>query len=291
MSKKQTTLKKEIFFEGIGVHSGTPSSFILKPAAADQGIVIVDAKDKTKSFKIGHVVPEVAMHATVIDYQGWRLSTIEHLMAALGFLDVDNAIIEIDGNEVPILDGSALPFVQGIQQVGLQELNEIKSYITPKNTLLFEGDGKTLVIEPAKHTVNPSGRDTKLHITYKAHFDHPLIGARVFQHKVDKDTFIKELAPARTFGFLSQLPFLRKHGLSQGASLGNTVVIGEEELLNDPRFEDEWVRHKVLDLLGDLTLLGLRLAGSVRAEKTGHSFNRKVIEHFVNHPDEWEVIS
>jgi UDP-3-O-[3-hydroxymyristoyl] N-acetylglucosamine deacetylase len=203
---------------------------------------------------------------------------------------LDNILIEIDGFEVPILDGSALPFAQVILDAGLQEQSVIKKYVTSRQVLRFE-DSKTdrfIEIVPA---IQASDRSfaCELKIDYSADFNHKLIGASNFNCVLTQDFFIKEIAPARTFGFLEQLPMIRKHGLAKGTSLGNTVVLSNEGFLNEPRFEDECIRHKVLDLIGDLGLLGLQLIGQVKACKTGHNFNREVVASFISNPEKWQV--
>jgi UDP-3-O-[3-hydroxymyristoyl] N-acetylglucosamine deacetylase len=190
----------------------------------------------------------------------------------------------VSGLEIPILDGSALFFVNRIKEVGLHEQSAKKTFLTPKKTLVFEDKDhdRILKIVPA--------RDTVLTFDYVADFEHPLLSKGELQGTMSLDFFITHIAAARTFGFLEQLPFLRRHGLAKGTTLGNTVVIGEEEFLNDKRFEDEFVRHKFLDLVGDLALLGKNLAGSIIAQKTGHNFNRLVVKHYVENPEEWCLI-
>lgn len=286
----QTTLAKEITLHGVGVHNGKPSSITLTPAAADNGITLSTNTCPDRRIRIGTIIPQPALHATVLAGSDWLVSTIEHVMATLGGMSVDNVHLHVEGDEVPILDGSSYPFVQAIQEVGLVQLEQPKKYLTPRAPLTFEDDeGRTIRIEPA--CTNKDGSyDTQLHIDYTASFATPLAGSPAFKGSITTDFFTDELAPARTFGFLAQMPFLHKHGLAQGTTLGNTLVIGEDELLNEPRMADECVRHKVLDLIGDLSLLGTQLAGSVVAHKTGHRFNRLVIEHFVNHPGEWQYI-
>jgi UDP-3-O-[3-hydroxymyristoyl] N-acetylglucosamine deacetylase len=244
------------------------------------GIVFCNARQSEQCFRVGTVVPEVALHATVIKTNGWYVSTIEHLMAALRMLDVDNAVVEMESNEVPILDGSALPFVQGILDVGLQEQDAPRKYLTPKEKLRFADEkGRVIEIEPSN----------LLSISYTADFNHPLAGSTTFSAEISPEFFIDKIAPARTFGYLEQLPMLRQHKLAQGSSLSNTIVIGQE-LLNDTRFPDECVRHKVLDLIGDLGLLPYRLLGTVSASKTSHNFNRLVAEHCLQHPELWQDI-
>src|SRR5579862_6004089 len=283
MQKQQKTLNQIIIFEGIGVHTGLPAVITLYPAQPNTGLVIRNKAFPSQPIMIGKIVPEHAMHATVIKHQNWFVSTIEHLMAAIFVAELDNVLIEIEGVEVPILDGSALPFIQKILEVGIQVQEAVKTFLTPKAFLKFEdAQGRYIEITPAQAL--PSGtRDTTLFVDYRAEFNHPLAGNPVLQGAITCDFFIQEVAPARTFGFLDQLPFLRQHGLAKGTSLGNTVVIGQEELLNNMRIDDECVRHKFLDLIGDLSLLGKNLIGSIKAHKTGHSFNRLVIEHYIKY--------
>jgi len=290
MLKKQKTLNQTLIFEGIGVHSGLPAVVTLHPADPNFGIIIRNKAFPNQPMEIGKIVPEHAMHATVVKHQNWFVSTIEHLMAAIFVAELDNVIIEIEGVEVPILDGSALPFIQKILDGGIREQEETKTFLTPKAFLKFEdAQGRYIEITPAQ-ALPSGGRDTTLFVDYKAEFNHPLAGNPSLQGAITCDFFVHEVAPARTFGFLEQLPYLRQHGLAKGTSLGNTVVIGQEELLNDMRLSDECVRHKFLDLIGDLSLLGKNLIGSIKAHKTGHSFNRLVIDHYIKHPEEWELV-
>lgn len=287
---RQKTLTGEITFRGIGVHSGKTTSVTVVPAGIDQGIRITSASGTGHEMVIGAVVPENAMHATVIKTNDFAVSTVEHLLAALCGLRIDNAQIMIAGNEVPIIDGSALPFIQGLLRVGLREQEKERYYLTPKQEISFSDEtGRMLRIMPAQRVDGKPNKD--LIIDFRAEFKRGVEGAEVFYCTVAPDFFIQEIAPARTFGFVEQLPFLRQHGLALGTSLGNTLVIGQDGLLNGMRLPNECVRHKVLDLIGDLALLGKPLAGTVIAHKTGHSFNRLVIEHYVNNPDLWELLS
>ncbi len=288
---KQKTLKKEISFEGVGVHLGQKSHIVLKPAQPDSGIIFINSRNSDEKIEIGKVIPQEAMHASVLKKLNFMVSTIEHLMATISTLGIDNLVIEIDGIEVPILDGSALSFVHAIEQVELFEQDAEKFFLTPKKELEFKDkDGRLIQINPAKFCRKTDSYDKNLYFDYVADFKHPLLGQSKLNGVVSSDFFIKNIAPARTFGFLEQLPFLRRHGLAQGTTLGNTVVIGQEEFLNDRRFEDEFVRHKFLDLLGDLALLGKNLVGTLKAQKTGHNFNRLVVQHYINNPGEWKLV-
>ncbi|MBY0354036.1 UDP-3-O-acyl-N-acetylglucosamine deacetylase [Candidatus Babeliales bacterium] len=285
MNTVQQTLKQELVFSGIGVHSGVFSTVRLVPAPADTGIVFRHEKFPNDPLYVGKVIPEVAMHATVIRHAHWMISTIEHLMAALMMMDVDNVIIIVDGVEIPILDGSAFPFVQGIMHIGLLSQGQSKKFLTPARVLTFEHEDRFLQISPEK-----SREQRTLFIDYTAEFDNHTKNSAQLSGVVSQDFFEREIAPARTFGYVGQLPFLRKHGLAQGTSLGNTVVAGADGYINDVRYQDEFVRHKFLDLIGDLSLLGRPLVGSICAKKTGHSFNRLVIQHYCEHPEEWLTI-
>ena len=279
----QTTIAQPITFSGIGVHCGKLSTVTLHPAAAHAGLSMVNKLYPNHPLHLGTVVPEAAMHATVLNQGSWMVSTVEHLVAAIALLGIDNVVIEIDGAEVPILDGSALPFVQVILERGLVELDAPKQYIAPKELIrLSDEQGRWIEIAPHANI-----DDRSLSVDYVAEFKHPLVGRLEFAGEITPDQFVCDIAPARTFGFLQQLPYLRAHKLAQGSSLGNTLVIDDEQLMNDPRFDDECVRHKVLDLLGDLALLGKNLAGTVKAFKTSHAFNRLVIKHFIENPVAW----
>ena len=288
---KQKTLKKEIELVGVGVHLGLPSRIILKPASINSGIIFINPKFLNEKIEIGKIIPESAIHASVLKSKSWMVSTVEHLMAAISCLGIDNLIIEIEGIEVPILDGSALTFVDKINSVGLLEQEAEKYFLTPIEVIKFEDEkGRLIELTPAKTLKDSKKYDTSLHFDYFADFDHPLVGKGNIKGNLSVDYFIKELAAARTFGFLEQLPYLRRHGLAKGTTLGNTVVIGEEEFLNEQRCKDEFIKHKVLDLFGDLALLGKNLAGTIKASKTGHNFNRLVVKHYIENPKKWMLV-
>ncbi|MBD3231561.1 UDP-3-O-[3-hydroxymyristoyl] N-acetylglucosamine deacetylase [Candidatus Dependentiae bacterium] len=288
----QRTIQKEVSFQGIGVHFGAESLVTLKPASENTGIVFISPRFPMEKIVLGQVIPENAMHASVIRNKEFIVSTVEHLMASISAFSIDNLIIEVQGLEVPILDGSALPFVCAIEQAGILEQNIKKNFLTPKKELNFEEqkNGRFITIKPAEYFEESCSYDKNLYFKYFADFKHPLVQKDNLYGVLDNEYFSGYLASARTFGFLEQLPFLRRHGLAKGTTLGNTVVIGEEEFLNDKRFENEFIRHKLLDLFGDLALLGKNLIGSIVAQKTGHNFNRQVIQHYIENPDMWYLI-
>ncbi len=301
--RNQQTLKQPVIFQGVGVHSGISTRVTVHPAKPGHGIVFTRASHPSTKIMIGTIIPERAMHATVIKAGGWALSTVEHLLAALWILGIDNARIEVDGNEIPILDGSCAPFVEKFLDVGMQDLGCDRQYLTPRGTVAIQDDaGRSIVITPNSSSLGvPSDQmraissksqgtsEWQLTIDYCADFKHPGLGPPQFQGVITPASFITEVAPARTFGFLSQLPYLLQHGLAQGASLDNTIVIVDEPL-NALRFPDECVRHKVLDLLGDLSLLGKQLVGNVVARHTSHHFNRLVVEHYLKNPEQWVIV-
>lgn len=283
MKLLQKTIKREVSIKGIGVHSGEPSTITLKPSRENSGITIKNTHFPQEPISIGEIIPEQTMHATVIKGKSWGVSTIEHIMAAISGLDLDNISIEIEGFEAPIIDGSSLPFVHLIEQAEVLEQKESKKFLKPKNEIVIEDENKSIKITP--------NNSLTFSYEYSIDFNHPLVKNNTIAGNLNPEEFKNNIAPARTFGFLSQLPFLRQHGLAKGTNLGNTVVIGEEFFLNNCRFEDEFIRHKLLDLIGDLSLLGKKLSAKVVAHKTGHNFNRKVIEHYIKNPSEWEEFS
>ena len=202
----------------------------------------------------------------------------------------NNIVLELEGNEFPILDGSARSVIEAFERVGVKELNAECEYVTPRKALFFcdEKHNRSMSIEPAQYKHGKA--DHNLYVSYTASFNHPLLGTHSIEACMEKDFLVQEIAPARTFGFLEQWSLLKQQGFALGSSLDNTLVIAEGKFINEPRFPDEWVRHKVLDLIGDLSLIGKCLAGTVRAQQTGHDFHRRVIEHFFQHPQKWKMI-
>ncbi len=277
----QKTLQAPIVMQGIGVHAGIASTIELRPAPENTGIVFINIHNLKQRIRIGSVVPDAAMHATVIKTDGWHVSTIEHLMAALWAFGITNLEILVTGTEVPILDGSALLFCHEIRRVGVAQQQQHAITISPKEDVVLADDrGRSLVIKPAREGLS---------ITYIADFKSPLVGERTFALGLTTECFEQVVAPARTFGFLDQLPLLRQYNLARGTSLGNTLVIGDD-MINPMRLPGECIRHKMLDLIGDMGLLGVSLVANVVATKTGHDFNRLLVKHYKEHPALWTVI-
>jgi len=242
----QRTIRRKVSVEGIGLHSGEPVQLTLTPAAADTGILFRAADGTLVPADIEHVVDGRA--ATTVGAFGVRVRTIEHLMAAAAALGIDNLVVDVDAEEVPALDGSAKPLV-------VREPIRV-------------GDGhRWLEITPSDC----------FRVTYTLDNPHPVIGQQIVSLEVTEAAFVDELAAARTYGFLKDVPTMRKNGLARGGSLDNAVVVGKRAVLNDSlRFEDEFVRHKILDLVGDLWLLGRPLCGHVTGKNGGHALNHEL---------------
>jgi UDP-3-O-[3-hydroxymyristoyl] N-acetylglucosamine deacetylase len=256
----QRTIKKPVTLDGIGLHSGKRVSVVVAPAPADAGIV----------FRAhGEVVPAapesvVDSHfATTIGRNGTRIRTIEHLMAAAAGLGIDNLDVHVDGPELPATDGSARPFVGLLQSAGRTEQNARRRPIELPHSVRVGNARRWILILPARN----------FRISYTLDNDHPAIGMQTLFWEPSERAFIEEIAPARTYGFLKDIGTMRKNGLARGGSLDNAVVVGKRGPINGLRYSDEYVRHKVLDLLGDLALLGRPLLGHVIARNAGHDLN------------------
>lgn len=284
--QQQHTIKQPLQFCGLGVHNGLFSSIQLKPAVDGHGIVFRHLNFTDEPLVIGQNVPLLAMHATVLRQKSWILSTVEHLLAALRMSGVDNVLVEVAGDEIPILDGSAAPFVHAIKRSGLNSQGA-KKYLMPRVVLDFaDAEGRRIILRPHEYELMIG----TINCTYEAAFNHYALGVKKITLCVDQQAFNAHVAPARTFGFVEQLPFLRSKNLAMASSLGNTLVFNTDEAINDGRVADEWVRHKILDLIGDISLLPYPFTGLIEAWQTGHAFNRRVVEHYLAHPGDWVII-
>ncbi|MBI2216656.1 MAG: UDP-3-O-[3-hydroxymyristoyl] N-acetylglucosamine deacetylase [Candidatus Rokubacteria bacterium] len=257
---QQRTIKKPVVLEGIGLHSGKPVRMVVAPAPVDAGIV----------FRAnGEVIPAApesvvdSRFATTLGRNGTRIRTVEHLMAAAVGLGYDNLDVQVEGPELPAADGSAKPFVALLQTAGRQEQGARRRPIALPHPIRV-GEGHRWI------SIVPSSR---FRISYTLDNDHPAIGTQVLSWDPSERTFVEELAPARTYGFLKDIGTMRKNGLARGGSLENAVVVGKRGPINGLRYRDEYVRHKVLDLVGDLALLGRPLLGHVIARNAGHDLN------------------
>jgi UDP-3-O-[3-hydroxymyristoyl] N-acetylglucosamine deacetylase len=284
---RQTTLRQSTAVSGIGVHSGSPATLTMLPAEADTGIVFVrcgtgGAPDR--EIRANFRAVTATEFATVLgDATGPLCSTAEHVLAALSGLGVDNAIIEIDGPEVPIMDGSAAPFVEAIDRAGLVTLPVPRRYIRILKPVRVAKDDCYGELRP-----HPQGFRIELDID----FAHPLIGHQSLVLDVEPDTFRRELARARTFGFMRDVAKLWSAGYALGASFENTLVINETRLLNPEglRFADEFARHKALDAIGDLALAGAPMLGAYRSVRGGHKLNHAVLSALMADPSAWVLV-
>jgi UDP-3-O-[3-hydroxymyristoyl] N-acetylglucosamine deacetylase len=284
MDKYQHTLKKTVRFGGVGLHSGEAVNLTVKPAAANCGVCFV------RTDQQGHAPIPAFMNrvvstilATTLANGGVSVSTTEHLLAALVGLGIDNAIIELDGPEVPILDGSAGPFVLILRKAGRLRQKARRRFLKITREITFQDGDKTLRVLPYDG----------FKVTSAIEFDHPLIRRQSCTMEISADTFAREVASARTFGFLDEVEKLQENGLALGGSLDNAIVVDRFGILNNEglRFPDEFVRHKVLDLIGDLALLGYPLLGHVIANKSGHGQHLGLMQAIASQPDCWEMVS
>jgi UDP-3-O-[3-hydroxymyristoyl] N-acetylglucosamine deacetylase len=284
---KQTTLRDQVAVSGIGVHSGSPVTLTLNPASDDTGIVFQRvAADGSIEREIRADVRAVTAteFATVLgDTSGPLCSTAEHLLAALRGLGVDNVVVEIDGPEVPIMDGSAAPFVDAIDQAGLTARALPRRYIEVIKPVRVSKDGALGELRPYQHGFR---------VEAEIDFDHPLIGRQALAFDIEAETFRREIARARTFGFMKDVARLWSAGYALGASFGNTLVITEDRVLNPEglRYADEFVRHKMLDAIGDLALAGQPLLAAYHTVRGGHKLNHAVLSALMADRSAWRVI-
>src|SRR5215813_6224203 len=276
----QTTLQREVSAEGIGLHTGVFGHLRLVPAPADTGIVF--RRTDLDNFPVeasGRNVARVS-YATSLMKQGVLLSTTEHLLAAIYSSGLDNIFIDIDAIEVPILDGSAEPFLQLLDAAGIRKLRRRRRYLKlTKPVEVIEAD-RRIGIYPAD----------EFHVQCYVDFPHPLVGPQQIEMVVQPDSFRELLARARTFCFERDIEPLRSMGLIRGGSLDNAIVLTDEGVLNGPlRFPDEFGRHKALDLIGDLALVGLPLLGRVEAHKAGHALHTQLVSRVISDSSNWEV--
>jgi UDP-3-O-[3-hydroxymyristoyl] N-acetylglucosamine deacetylase len=284
---KQTTLRDQIAVSGIGVHSGLPVNLTLNPAGDDEGIVFrrVSADGSIEREVRADVRSVTATEfATVLgDAKGPICSTAEHLLAAMRGLHVDNVIVEIDGPEVPIMDGSAAAFVDALDQAGLTTRAQPRKYIEVLKPVRVTKDKAFGELRPYSHGFR---------VEAEIEFDHPLIGKQALALDIEPNTFRTEIARARTFGFMKDVVKLWTSGYALGASFENTLVVNENRLLNPEglRFADEFARHKALDAIGDLALAGAPLLAAYRSVRGGHKLNHAVLSALMADPSAWVLV-
>lgn len=278
----QRTLKQKVSFEGIGLHTGRYSKVHLKPAPRDTGIIFIRT-DKELAIKasIGSVTDTA--FSTTLGYNGIKIRTVEHILAVLAGLGIDNLIIEVNGPEIPILDGSSMELTSLILKGGIAKQSKKRPYIRIINPVVLTDGHAEIAALP----------HNGIHITYRIHFNHYLLGEQNLSLELTEESFAMEIAPARTFGFLKDVEYLKANGFARGGSFDNAIILGESGILNSSglRFKDEFVRHKILDLIGDLSLSGFPIYGHIIANKSGHTTNMKFLKKLLSHPDYWELVS
>ncbi len=279
--RKQRTLEESIRASGIGLHSGKKVEISLEPAKENSGIVFYSEDDDT-IIKVSTESVINTQLATTIGYNGIVIGTVEHLLATLFALHIDNVFVRIKGREVPIMDGSSSPWVYLIKTAGIKEQNAYKKAIIIKKPIKIKEDGKFVALIPSK----------EFEISYSINFDNAFIGKQRIDIVVNEYNFIKEISKARTFGLLKDIEYLQEHNLALGGSLDNAVVVDEYGIINeDPlRYKDEFVRHKVLDAIGDLSIMGFDIKGKYIAYKSGHDLNNKLVKKLVRTKSAYEIV-
>jgi UDP-3-O-[3-hydroxymyristoyl] N-acetylglucosamine deacetylase len=279
----ETTLHRAVEARGVGLHSGVPVSIRILPAPVSTGIVFV--RTDLENFPIPASWRHVAKvsYATSLMRQGVLLSTTEHLLSVFYSMGIDNAYVEIDNLEVPILDGSGQPFVALIAEAGIRTYRRKRRYLRIRRPISVEDHGKRISILPAEC----------FHLTCEIDFPHPLVGRQALELEVTPERYAAEIAPARTFGFEYELDQMRTMGLIRGASLENAVCFTRDSVLNPGglRAPDECCRHKALDLIGDLALLGRPLLGHVIAERAGHAMHAALVARIMSDPSLYEIVT
>lgn len=283
---RQRTLKNVIRATGIGLHTGEKVYLTLRPAAADTGIVFrrVDLTEPVEIRACPDNVTDTRL-STTLESGGARVSTVEHLMSAFAGLGIDNAYVDLTAPEVPIMDGSAGPFVFLLQSAGVAEQSAPKRFIRIRQSVVVDEGDKWARFEPFEG----------FKVSFEIDFNHPTFRNARQQTSIDFSTtsFVKEVSRARTFGFMADLEALRAAGLARGGGLDNAIVLDQYRILNEDglRYEDEFVKHKVLDAIGDLYLLGHPLIGAFSAHKSGHSLNNRLLRTLMADADSWELIT
>ena len=276
----QRTLRKVASCTGIGLHSGHKVSISLKPAPADFGIRFYRADLGVEIPAHVSCLGSVQQLQTGLRKQNASVETVEHLLSALRSLGVDNAIIELNQSEVPIMDGSAAPWVYMIQSAGTKELGTSRKTIEILSTVEVRDGDKRIALYPSD----------RFKISYTIAFDHPLLRHQEMSLDVTEQSFIEQVAPARTFGFLKEVEMLRQRGQALGGSLDNAVVVGETGVLNPLRFDDEFVRHKMLDAIGDLALVGHPIRGHLVVHRGGHALHTAFASELLRQTGAWRLV-
>jgi UDP-3-O-[3-hydroxymyristoyl] N-acetylglucosamine deacetylase len=279
----QKTISREIEIKGTGLHSGNEVRMLLKPAEADTGIVF-NRTDVSESKPI-RIAPDSVFSTVLCTTVGSgenTVSTVEHFLSAIRGLGIDNMSVEIDGPEVPILDGCAGEFVDTVKKTGLTRLGMPKKVVVIKKPVFVSDEGRWVGIVPSD----------AFRISYTIDFKNPAIGVQAKDISFTDGQYDREISRARTFGFLEELSWLRDNNLGKGGRLENAIIVGENGIVNEDglRFPDEFVRHKILDSIGDLSMVGYPVIGHFVAFKSGHALNQKLVQELMSRPDSWEIV-
>ncbi|MAD52602.1 MULTISPECIES: UDP-3-O-acyl-N-acetylglucosamine deacetylase [unclassified Idiomarina] len=284
---RQRTLKKAISTTGVGLHRGNKVNLTLRPAPANTGLVFrrVDLDPVVDIPARADWVRDTQLCTCLINEDDVRVSTVEHLLAALAGVGIDNLIIEVDSHEIPIMDGSSHPFVYLLQSAGIEEQSSAKKFIRIKQPIRVEDDGKWAELLP----------HDGFRIDFAIDFDHPAISdtGQTVSMDFSSSAFIKEVSRARTFGFMKDIEYLRANNLALGGSFDNAVVLDEFRVLNTDglRYDDEFVKHKMLDAIGDLYMGGHSILGHLRAYKSGHALNNQLLQALLEQQSAWEFVT
>ncbi len=280
----QQTLANPVSCTGIGLHSGEPVTLTLRPAPVNTGVVFVNrlsADGASLAASVEHLVATEL--CTAISGNGFQVKTIEHILAALAGLGIDNVYVDVNASEAPVMDGSSAHFVRLIQSAGIVAQNRRQPYLKITRPLEVIDGNRRVRIEPSATTK----------MTYSIHYNHPLIQTQTYTYEHSAQAFEREISDARTFGFLQEVEALWARGLGQGGNLDNTIVLSHDGILNESglRFPNEFVRHKILDLIGDFSLLGVPFIGHIIAERSGHAIHTRLVQQILNHPDSWVLLN
>ncbi len=284
---RQRTLRNAIRATGVGIHSGDKVYMTLRPAAVNTGIVFrrTDLAEPAEIKACAHCVGETSMASTLVNKDGVKVSTVEHLLSALAGLGIDNCYIDLSAAEVPIMDGSAGPFVFLVQSAGIEEQNAAKKFIRIKKTVTVKDGDKWARFEPFEG----------FKVGFTIDFKHPVFSKSTSSAEIDFSTtsFVKEVSRARTFGFMKDIEMLRERNLVLGGSMDNAIVLDDYRVLNEDglRYEDEFVKHKILDAIGDLYLLGHSLIGAFYGYKSGHGLNNQLLRAMLADASAWEEVT
>jgi len=279
---KQRTIRDELVIEGIGLHSGEHSHIRLIPAPANTGIIFFRADNGRHKIPLSPERVVSTQNNSALGINGDKILTVEHLLASLYGLGIDNLFVEVWGPEIPILDGSAREFVSKMLEVGIEKFNVPKKFVVVKKPIRVEEGDRYASLDPSPEFA----------VDFVISYQHPLLSYQRRRFRFSGASFEKEISPARTFGFLKDVEALRKAGLAKGGSLENVVVIGDDGVLNPEglRFPDEPVRHKILDSLGDLMILGTHIVAEYRGYKAGHKLNHKLLCTLLSDPENYQIV-